>query len=721
MKADTVLASTKMTSVSRQRVAAGLALIVLAVAAIGFPLVFSSPVVTNYAIYALIFVAAVSAWNVFSGFSGYISLGHAVFFGSGAYTVGIAARDWHINGVAVFGLLPLAAAVGAVIAVPFGLVALRVRRHTFIVITIAVFFIFQLMAYNFSFTGGSVGVSAPFLPWSPTSFNDRFYYITLGCAVGMIVIAVLVRRSRFGLQLRAIRDDEDRARGLGVHAMRVKLTAFVLSGTVMALVGGVWFLYLTQVEPPSGIRPAVRPGPRADGVPGRPRDHHRPDSRRAHHRTRPALPDHQIHQRVPQRDPARRAVPPHRAVRAARPRPDHRRMDQAAADQGPPRGWPVRRAPAARALRLPEGQRSAREGGQKMSALLRTEGVRKAYGGVHALDSCTVEIDEGSVAGLIGPNGSGKTTLFNVITGYAKADAGQVYLADKKITNIAPEKVFARGIGRTFQLTRIFASLTVLENMLVASKHGGAAARKRAMEQLEFVGIAGHHAALAGTLSYGQRKLLELAYVLVSDPAVILLDEPAGGVNLSLVNHIADRIRELNAAGKTFLIVEHNMEFVMGLCDRVTVLDSGAVVAAGPPDIIRTDRRVLNAYLGEDLEDDDPDPGEEHDGASQDPVPGAGASTTARSVLKIEDLVAGYGGGDVLRGVSLEVAEGGITCVVGPNGAGKSTLMSSISGLLRPRLGSITLTGRTSSACRRARSCASAWCRCRRTTACSVT
>ena len=244
-----------------------------------------------------------------------------------------------------------------------------------------------------------------------------------------------------------------------------------------------------------------------------------------------------------------------------------------------------------------------------MSALLRTEDVRKAYGGVHALDSCTVEIEEGSVAGLIGPNGSGKTTLFNVITGYAKADEGQVYLADKKITNVTPDKVFALGIGRTFQLTRIFASLTVLENMLVASPNGRAAARKRAMEQLEFVGIAGHHAELAGTLSYGQRKLLELAYVLVADPAVILLDEQAGGVNLSLVNHIAERIRELNAAGKTFLIVEHNMEFVMGLCGRVTVLDSGSVVAAGPPDIIRTDRRVLNAYLGEDVEKTTRNPG----------------------------------------------------------------------------------------------------------------
>ncbi len=243
-----------------------------------------------------------------------------------------------------------------------------------------------------------------------------------------------------------------------------------------------------------------------------------------------------------------------------------------------------------------------------MSVLLRTEGVHKSFGGVRALDTCTIQVDEGTVTGLIGPNGSGKTTLFNVITGYVKADAGEVYLADRRITNIAPDKVFALGIGRTFQLTRIFPSLTVMENMLVASQHRRAGARKRAIEQLEFVGIAGYHASLAGTLSYGQRKLLELAYVLVADPAIVLLDEPAGGVNLSLVNHIATRIRELNAAGKTFLIVEHNMEFVMGLCHQVTVLDSGTVVAAGPPDIVRTDRRVLDAYLGEDIEDTDEDP-----------------------------------------------------------------------------------------------------------------
>jgi branched-chain amino acid transport system permease protein len=252
------MTSPTASSATRARVAAGgkwAALVILAAAAVLFPVLFPSPVVTNYGVYALIFVTVASAWNLFSGFSGYISLGQAVFFGSGAYAVGIAARGWHVTGVAVFGLLPLAALVGAVIAVPFGLVALRVRRHTFIVITIAVFFIFQLMAFNFSFTGGSSGLAAPFLAWQAATYNNPFYYIALACAAGTIALAWLIRRARFGLQLRAIRDDEDRARGLGVRAMRVKLAAFTLAAAVTGLIGGVWFYYLTQVEPQTGFDP----------------------------------------------------------------------------------------------------------------------------------------------------------------------------------------------------------------------------------------------------------------------------------------------------------------------------------------------------------------------------------------------------------------------------------------------------------------------------------
>jgi ABC-type branched-subunit amino acid transport system ATPase component len=254
-----------------------------------------------------------------------------------------------------------------------------------------------------------------------------------------------------------------------------------------------------------------------------------------------------------------------------------------------------------------------------LSALLRTEGIMKAYGGVQALNGAAIAVEEGTVAGLIGPNGSGKTTLFNVITGYERPDAGEVRLGDRAITGLAPDKVFAAGIGRTFQLTRIFPRLTVIENMLIAAqtkdrpknllawlgRNTWTHHRRHAMELLEFVGIERHADILAGSLSYGQRKLLELAYVLVADPAVILLDEPAGGVNPTLINLIADRIRLLNTEqGKTFLLVEHNMEFVMGLCSVITVLESGAAVVSGPPDIVRTDKRVLDAYLGADLDDE---------------------------------------------------------------------------------------------------------------------
>jgi branched-chain amino acid transport system permease protein len=233
----------------------GAGLVALAALAIAFPQVWTNPAVTNYGVLALIFVTVASAWNIFSGNSGYISVGHAVFFGSGAYAFGVAAEGWNIQGTKAFILLPFAGVVGALIAVPFGLIALRVRRHTFIVITIAFFFIFQLMAYNLKFTHGTSGLNSPFLSWPAAGYNTPFYYIALAFAAGTIAIAWLIRRARFGLQLRAIRDDEDRARGLGVKTMKVKLSAFVISGSITAMIGAVWFFYETQVQPNTGFDP----------------------------------------------------------------------------------------------------------------------------------------------------------------------------------------------------------------------------------------------------------------------------------------------------------------------------------------------------------------------------------------------------------------------------------------------------------------------------------
>jgi branched-chain amino acid transport system ATP-binding protein len=357
------------------------------------------------------------------------------------------------------------------------------------------------------------------------------------------------------------------------------------------------------------------------------------------------------------------------------------------------------------------------------AALIEVEGVSKAYGGLQALSGCDLSVAEGSISGLIGPNGSGKTTLFNIITGYERANAGEVRFNGQAITNSTPDRVFGLGIGRTFQLTRIFARLTVLENVLVATQRaegwlrgllrlaGSASERSRALELLDFVGLRRLASEPAGTLSYGQRKLLELASLLVADPAVLLLDEPAGGVNPTLIKQIGERIRELNEAGKTFLVVEHNMEFVMGLCHQVTVLSQGTTLISDRPEVVRADPSVLDAYLGgEGVEDGEPDlPAaaiapdlEARVGSSPARPPAAqitapdqagGPPAVTTPLLTINGIVAGYGGGDILREVSFDVAAGGITCIVGPNGAGKSTLLATISGLLRPRLGEIRFEG----------------------------
>jgi len=242
-------------------------------------------------------------------------------------------------------------------------------------------------------------------------------------------------------------------------------------------------------------------------------------------------------------------------------------------------------------------------------SLLQVQDISKAFGGIRALDTCSISVEQGSITGLIGPNGSGKTTLFNVITGYERADTGQIRFGDQIITNASPDKVFRLGIGRTFQLTRIFPRLTVLENMHVAaqrhdfkgllSRWSATHEHRRALELLDFVNLTALKNMPAGNLSYGQKKLLEFALILIAEPRVLLLDEPAGGVNPTMINYLADRIRTLNQRGVTFLVVEHNMEFVMELCDKVMVMHRGTRIAEGTPAEVRANPVVLEAYLGD--------------------------------------------------------------------------------------------------------------------------
>jgi ABC-type branched-subunit amino acid transport system ATPase component len=239
---------------------------------------------------------------------------------------------------------------------------------------------------------------------------------------------------------------------------------------------------------------------------------------------------------------------------------------------------------------------------------LETVELTKSFGGVTAVDGATVTFQHGKVNALIGPNGSGKTTFFNCVTGMIKPDAGRVAYRGQDITGKAPHRIARAGIGRSFQLCRVFPRMTVLDNLLVAVRARGLAAQlsssrnreemERARGLLQRVGIDHLENSEARNLSWGQQKLLELAGVLMGDPDTILLDEPAGGVNPALIGRIGALVRQLNSEGKTFLIVEHNMELVMGLCDHVIVFDRGRPIAEGPPSVIKADHRVLEAYLG---------------------------------------------------------------------------------------------------------------------------
>lgn len=554
----------------------------------------------------LVFVVAIGAvgWNVIAGFAGYVSLGQSAFLGIGAYTVGILSRYVDVSPLL---LAPLGGVVAAAVAAFLGLTITRAREHAFVIITIAFLFLMQAIGLNWrGFTGGSNGIRLPLPGWDIGLGHIPFYYALFAVMALSVLMAWWIRRTKLGMGLVAIREDEDKAAAIGVRTSIYKVLAFVASATLIGVAGAIYAYFLTFIDPRGmfdiltsvqivlaallGGRGTIW-GPVLGAFVIVPMNEFTVD----------------VSASLGSGQGVRLFVfglalllvvlfLPRGVIPTVRDLLERRR----------PRKVAFERRPVAV---VPGSSEAPATASTSSTALLEVEGLTRRFGGLLAVDGCSFSVGEGTMTGLIGPNGSGKTTVFNLVTGMMRADAGAITLSGRRIDGMVPWERAYLGLGRTFQLTRLFPRLTVLENVvaplrefrwrtLVADAVTGPEAR-RAGELLEFVGMADFAHQPAVQLSFGQQKLVELAQVLMLEPKLILLDEPAGGVNPFLVERISELVRELNRRGHTFLVVEHNMPMVLGLCDPVLVMARGRVIAEGGPREIQSDSAVLDAYLGE--------------------------------------------------------------------------------------------------------------------------
>jgi branched-chain amino acid transport system permease protein len=624
-----------MTTTGARRALIALALAVLAV----LPLVSGNLYVQNLLIMTFLLAIGTSGWNIMGGYAGYISLGNSAFIGLGGYTTAILAAKQHISpfvGCLAGGL------VCAVAAAALSLVTRRTRGMYFVIVTFAALLLLGVVGTTWSgLTGGSQGLALPVPTWSLSYQNWPFYYPLLGLLVLTVAVSVLVRRSKLGLGLFAIADDEDKAAGLGLRTAVYKMIAFVFGGTFLGIAGGLYAYYVTFlnvaavfdivtsmlivlaallggrgtvwgpvlgafiIEPLANFTSTGLGGANAGairlllfgGLLGAvvlflPRG---------------VLPTATAYWR---RRTARQAGPAEMAGTAEAGRGDAARPDGAVLPDGAVRpDGPVLLDGAV----LPDGAVLLNGGRRRNGAadLLTVRGLVRAFGGLRAVDQAALSVASGHITGLIGPNGSGKTTLFNLIDGTVRAQAGEIVLAGRHLERRGRPARAHAGLARTYQLPRIFPGLTVAENLVLPERRLSFvrlwqrrvtdAERRRAMAVLDDLGLAAYADTSPGELSYGQRKLIELAQVLWLDPVLVMLDEPAAGISPALSQRLAGLIRALHQRGVGILLVEHDLAFLSSLCERVYVMANGKIIASGTVAEVSTDRAVVDAYLGDEV------------------------------------------------------------------------------------------------------------------------
>ncbi len=611
--------------------------------------------------------------NVLMGLTGQVSFGHVGFYAIGAYATAALSTKLGWN---FWWTLPVAAVLTGLVGALLGLVALRVKGPYLAMITIAFAFVVEFSAVEWeSVTGGQNGLmNIPFPAIGPWSLEARGTAIV--AIAFMAIVLLLYKRlaqSGWGLAMRAVRDSEIAAGSLGMNALAVRTLAFTVSAVLAGLAGSFFAATTTFIAPSTftffqsilfvlvvvigGSGRTYGPVIGAAIVVGL-----------------PELLSSLAEYRVLLFGILLLLVllfAPSGIAGALAKRFGRGRVDDPT-------------APVSAQL-LVAGSRAR---------ALEVADIGISFGGLRAVADVSIAVARGKVTSIIGPNGAGKTTLLNLICGFYKPTSGSIQLGDAELAGQPAFKVARAGIARTFQTPQLFEQMTVLENLMLAMQRGalgspfvdlasasGGAPAQKARALLNYVGYTGSMQQLAGDLPHIDKRLLEIARALAARPSILMLDEPAAGLNHGDKLVLAKLLRQIADAGLAMVLIEHDMSLVMGISDQLVVLDAGKLIAHGVPEVVRADKAVIAAYLG----------GAEFATRARAP----GWQSGGETLLAVDQLGAGYGAAEVLKRVDLRLGQGELVAVLGANGAGKSTLMRSLSGLLRPVKGSVLFAGQS--------------------------
>ena len=623
--------------------------------------------------------------NLLVGTTGLVSFGHSAWFGLGGYAAALA----HLKMFPQSFVLPLLFAVGfsALLSLAVGFVILRRRGVYFSLLTLALSALTFAIAFRWTaVTGGEGGLGGiERRGLGPIDLDSHLNYYLVVAVIAFAVLVGLwrVMRSPFGHVLVAIRENEQRAGFQGYDTQRYKLAAFVLSATVTGLAGAL-LIFLHRLAAAESVTVAFSGELLAMVVIGGMRSFLGPALGALFYLMfREAFSIYTsnwllwfglVFVGFVLFSPTGLTGIWAKLKRRWRPPPEESAaMSRRKIHEGLPLPAFLRPQP-------------------KSGAVLEARELDKSFGGIRAVHGAHLTLEAGQVHALIGPNGAGKTTIFNLISGLYAPTRGSVRLNGHAVHGLPPHRICHAGLARSFQITNLFKGLTIRENLRLSlqARHPGrfnawrdvdsaAAVNAETAELIKFLGLEGIEDILGGDLSYGGQRLVDLGLALGSKPEVLLFDEPLAGLAAAERERISRLVTTI-ASNIPVLIVEHDIDRVLGFSQHVTVMNQGEVLMSGTPDEVRADRRVQEVYTG----------------TGTPPVVGriAGASTHGAPVLKIERINAFYGKSHILHDASLDVREGEIVALLGRNGAGKSTLLKTLCGLLPPASGSIEYEGR---------------------------